>query len=71
MKKLFASLIASIFITSPASPSAGDMYVRYGDVSLTPNGSPIGEYYVHTTFLILDEATKTVCPYVSVSVNFA
>jgi hypothetical protein len=39
-------------------PSIGDMYVRRGDIALSPGGPPVGEYYSQATIVYLDQAGK-------------
>lgn len=38
-----------------AGPSVGDMYLRYGEVALTPDGPVVGDYYTQATLVFHDE----------------
>lgn len=39
---------------APTGLSVGDMYVRRGDISLSPDGPKVGEYYTQATIVFLD-----------------
>ena len=41
---------------APEGPSTGDMYIRHGEVHLTPGGAEVGEYYTTATIVFLNEA---------------
>lgn len=42
----------------PSGPSAGDIYVRHGEVRLTPDGADVGEYYTTATLIYLDTSVQ-------------
>lgn len=43
---------------APQDVSVGDMYLRRGGMSLTPDGPVVGEYYTQATIVHLDNAQQ-------------
>ena len=57
----YAAVTAPQYIdVGPKGPSIGDQYLRHGQVSLTPDGAPVGTYDTQAMIVFFDEASKRV-----------
>ena len=55
----YTTLTAPEYVDAGAQGmSVGDMYVRRGDVALSPGGPVVGEYYTQATIVYLDKDGK-------------